>query len=296
MKETVFPRWQGALLGLCLLADGLYLPISGAAVRSAAAAGLTVFLLTLGWLAFLRKRNVDDFVTLCGRLGRAGTVLRVAAGGAAVIGVWNTLTRLTAFWQATALPGLPRLLTGGALLAVAALAARRRRIAVCMWAYPTAWLCGIIVLVSLLVTLPDCTWHNLLSLSQPPAYDRAAFFAPLGMLPVILLCQNRRSLPSTGAAVRGLAAGLIGLLFVALRALLILGAGASVLPYPIFSAAGVFSVGDFLQRGEVIFACALVLAECVRCAALLTLLWPNGSKKHVFTLPVPLSGEQSASS
>lgn len=275
MHDTVFPRWQGALLAIFLLAGGLYLPAEPGAVWSLLWGTLLAAAVTGLYLKLLSACGARDFEDLCrSRLPRpAQKALFAAAGLAALAALWQTLWRLPAFWQATSFPGIPRWVGAAALLFVGWRAGRRGRMAVAMWAYPTVFLISLTLAASLAVTLPDCAPAYLAETGKRIALPggTAAQFLPL-LLPLLLCTQSKR-LPSTRACVRGVLLGGLGLTLIALRAYLVLGAGAEKLAYPAFAAAGVFSVGDFLQRGEVVFGCALALCEAVRAAVLLTLAY-----------------------
>lgn len=278
MRDTVFPRWQGAFLAIFLLAGSFYIPADPEAVWSLVWGTLLAAAVVFLYLQGLRLCSARDFESLCrAHLPRpVQVVLFAAVGLCALAAIAQSLLRLSGFWQATAFPGLPRWVTAAVLLGVGWCAGRRGRTAVAMWAYPTVFLISLTLAVSLLVTLPDCSPAYLvqaarrITLPGAPAWQ----FVPL-LLP-LLLCTQTRRLPATRACTRGVLLGGAGLTLLALRAWLLLGAGAGALPYPVFSAAGLFSVGDFLQRGEVVFGCALALCEAVRVALLVTLAYEMG--------------------
>lgn len=275
MRDTVFPRWQGAFLAIFLLADGLYVPASPAAVRTLALGGMLAAAVTFIWLKLLAALGERDLESLCLHkfprpLTRIGFLL---VGIACLCGVLRTLVRLSAFWQETAFSGIPRVLTAAVVLFVGWRAGRRGRTAVAMWAYPMLFLTGAVVLLSLAVTLPDCDpahfagFAEKFTLSMPLLGGFVWFLLPL------MLCAQGKNLPAARACTVGALAGGAGLALISLRAWMVLGAGAARLAYPAFAAAGVFSVGDFLQRGEVVFGCALALCEVVRVALLVTLAY-----------------------
>lgn len=274
MPNAVFPRWQGGFLVLFLLAEGLYLPATPAAVWSLIWGALLAALAAWLWLRLLKATGARDFFALCqNHLPRAGQyALFAAVGLAAIAAILQSLVRLSAFWRETAFPAMPQWVSAAVLLAVGVCAGRRGRMAVAMWSYPTAFVIALTVAASLVVTLSDCLPVHLLETAAgiAPPQMLSLRFVPL-VLP-LLLCEQDRHLSATHACVRGVLLGGLGLVLLSLRAYLVLGAGAAALPYPAFSAAGVFSVGDFLQRGEVVFGCALALCEAVRVALLAALL------------------------
>lgn len=65
MRDTIFPRWQGAFLALFLLADGLYLPASPETVRTLALGCVLGTLLAFLWLSMLSALRERDFESLC---------------------------------------------------------------------------------------------------------------------------------------------------------------------------------------------------------------------------------------
>lgn len=273
-RDAVFPRWQGAFLALFVLADGLYLPASPAACWSLAAGTLAAALLTACWLCLLTRLHARDLQMLCHvHLPRALQIgIFGVLGALAIAALVQTLIRLTAFWQATAFPGIPRFIGAAVILFVGWRAGRRGRTATAMWAYPTVFLVAATLTVSFAVTLPDCEPAYLPELWQDFTISIQPGLRMLWLVLPLSLCVQSRELSATHACVRGVLLGGLGLAALSLRAYLVLGMGACQLLYPAFSAAGVFSVGDFLQRGEVLLGVALVLCEIVRAALLFTMI------------------------
>lgn len=273
MRDTVFPRWQGAFLAIFLLAGSFYVPATPEAIWSLVWGTLLAAAVVFLFLRWLLHCDARDFESLCrAHLPRpVQVVLFAAVGLCALAAIAQSLLRLSGFWQATAFPGLPRWVTAAVLLGVGWCAGRRGRTAVAMWAYPTVFLISLTLAVSLLVTLPDCSPAYLVQAARRITLPGAPAWQFLPLLLPLLLCTQTRRLPSTRACTRGVLLGGAGLTLLTLRAWLLLGAGAQALPYPVFSAAGLFSVGDFLQRGEVVFGCVLALCESVRVALLVTL-------------------------
>lgn len=283
MRDTIFPRWQGAFLAIFLLADGLYLPATPAVVQALALGTVLAALACLCWLKILAALDCRDFDSLCSsRLpGWLTLILRLAIAAACIAGIGQALWRLANFWQQTSFPGIPPWLSGAILLFVSWRIGRRGRTAIAMWSYPTLFFCGIVIVASLAITIPDCVPAHFPALVQSLAFPRPILWQFAWLILPLLLCAQGDRLPTVRACTFGVLAGGFGLCLIALRAWLVLGAGAAKLVYPTFWAAGVFSVGDFLQRGEVIFGCALALCETARVALLICLLlwcWRYGKK------------------
>ncbi len=232
MRDTVFPRWQGAFLAIFLLAGSFYVPATPEAIWSLVWGTLLAAAVVFLYLQGLRLCDARDFESLCrAHLPRpVQVVLFAAVGLGALAAIAQSLVRLSGFWQATAFPGLPRWVTAAVLLGVGWCAGRRGRTAVAMWAYPTVFLISLTLAASLLVTLPDCSPAYFLQAVRriSPPGDPAWQFVPL-LLP-LLLCTQTRRLPSTRACTRGVLLGGGGLVLLALRAWLVLGAGAQRCP------------------------------------------------------------------
>ena len=270
MRDTLFPRWQGAFLAVFLLADGLYLETSPKDIFSFLISTIIFALITFIYLKLLAYFNIRDFEALCLKVPSfIGKPLLFIVGLTAVFVLILSGIRLSKFWQITAFPAIPQYLSMLVLFFVAWRAGRRGRTAVEMWAYPTAYLCIFIIVISLFITISDSTPEYAMNLPKYFNFGISTRF--LYLIPALLLCTQTENLSTTKHCTTGVIIGGLGLTLIALRAYLVLGLACSKLPYPCFSAAGVFSVGDFLQRGEVIFACSIVLCEAVRSSLMLTL-------------------------
>lgn len=270
MRDTLFPRWQGAFLAVFLLADVLYLETSPEYIVSFFVSTLIFALVTFIYLRLLAYFNIRDFEALCLKIPSVvGKPLLIIVGVFAVFVLILSGLRLSKFWQITAFPAIPQYLSMLVLFFVAWRAGRRGRTAVAMWAYPTAYLCIFIVLLSLLITISNSSAEYAMNLPKYFSFSISPRF--LYLIPALLLCTQTENLPTTKHCTIGVIIGGLGLTLISLRAYLVLGLACSKVTYPCFAAAGVFSVGDFLQRGEVIFACAIVLCEAVRSSLMLTL-------------------------
>lgn len=274
-NNRIFPRWQGAIFALFLMSDGLFVPVSPASIRTLAAGSALAALIVWGYFYFLRRLKSPDFFTLCQSKFPSWLcqtifiiIALLSAGG-----IWLSLARLSVFWHATAFPGLPTLLLILPLIAVGWAAGRRGKAAVCMWSYPTAFAAGMIILLSIVITLPDWQWSRLPAVARSLSLDWPVLKGFLWLFLPLLLCTQSHDLPAARACMCGVLLGGLSVTLTSLRAFIVLGTGVTVLPYPAYAAAGIFSVGDFLQRGEVIFSCALAVAEAVRVAALFSLIY-----------------------
>lgn len=272
MRERLFPRWGAALFALLPLSEILYAPVTGQTLYAAALASLICALVCAGGArlapCWQRSRLLQWLLALAAlwpltrSLARMGVFLRDTVFPARPL--WSLILMLTICALLTATAGLNRC---------------------AMWALPVAWLAGVVVALSGVLTLTqlDLSYWQMPDASLPgQVWDILS-----DLLPALLVLSL--SLPErlSGAASRGLAAG--GALFalISLRTVLLLGVHtAALLPYPGFSAAGLASIGDFARHGEVFFAVPLLLCELGRCAALAcVLLLPVTHTYGVIHLP-----------
>lgn len=258
MRERLFPRWGAALFALLPLSEILYTAAGTQTVYAAALASLIFALICAGAarLAPLWQQSrllqwllaLFALWPLTSSLARMGIFLRSTVFSTRPL--WSLILLLTACTMLAATSGLNRC---------------------AMWALPVAWLAGVIVILSGILTVSQL---------QPMHWDMPDATLPretgrilLRLLPASLVLSL--SLPErlSSAAARGLSAG--GALFalISLRTTLLLGVHtAALLPYPNFSAAGLAAIGDFARHGEVFFAVPLLLCELGRCAALACVL------------------------
>lgn len=271
MPERIFPRGRGAMFFLVLTADALLLP--AAHWLDVLCAGLLTLVLALGWFALAGRLRIRDGFALLARLpaslSRAAALLIALL--AAVIAL-RTAGQLAAFLQSFALPGLPVWLAGVVILCAAWLLARNGPPALFLWALPIAWTAGAVIILSIALSLPDWT------LPHTPLLKFFAFsdiFKMLGTvfahaLFLLLFTGYNEELPEAPGVLTGIACSSAALGLTGLRAIAVLGMRcAAALPCPAYSAAGVFAIGDFLQRSESIFGAALSLCFLARAALLL---------------------------
>lgn len=272
MRERLFPRWGAALFALLPMSEILYMPVDGQTLYAAALASLICALVCAGGARlaplFQRSRVLQWLLALAAlwpltrSLARMGVFLRDTVFVNRP--VWSLILLLTACTMLTATAGLNRC---------------------AMWALPTAWLAGSVIVLSGVLTI---TQLHLSYWQAPDASLPAQVWDILSvLLPTSLVLSLSLPEPLAGAASRGLAAG--GALFalISLRTSLLLGVHtAALLHYPNFSAAGLASIGDFARHGEVFFAVPLLLCELGRCAALAcVLLLPVTHTYGVLHLP-----------
>lgn len=259
MHERLFPRWSVALFALFPLSEILYLPVNGQTMYAAAIASLLCALLCAGGarLASVWRRH------------------RILQWLLAIFALWpltHSLARMGIFLQHTvfttrSLWSLILLLTICAMLIATAGLNR-----CAMWALPIAWITGVVVLFSGILTLGELRLEHWEAPTASLLHQTATIFYSL--LPASLALAL--SLPDglANSVSRGLSIGGALLALISLRTLLLLGPHtAALLPYPNFAAAGLAALSDFARHGEVFFAVPLMLCEIGRCAALACLLF-----------------------
>ena len=262
MRERLFPRWCTALFALLPMSELLYLPADGQSVYAAALACAVCALAGAG------------AARLSGAVRRSTPAQWVLAG-IALFPLLASIARMSIFLRETVFTGRS---CGGTvvLLTVCILLTAAMGLNRCaMWALPTAWLTGVTLVLSGVLTLTQLSPANI---SAPTAALLPQFWRILrSLLPVSVVLAL--SLPEdrlSASVSRGLSAGGALLALLLLRTVLLLGANtAALLPYPAFTAAGLAAIGDFARHGEVFFAVPLLLCEVGRCAALMcVLLYP----------------------
>lgn len=273
MHERLFPRWSIALFTLFPFSEILYLPIDGQTMYAAALASLICALLCAGGARLAsvwQQHRILQWLLaafalwpLTHSLARMGVFLRYTVF--TTRSLWSLILLLTVCAMLIATAGLNRC---------------------AMWALPIAWIAGVILLFSGILTLGDLR----LTHWQPPAAPllRQTGAILYSLLPASLTLSL--SLPRGHAASvsRGLSIGGALLALISLRSLLLLGPHtAALLPYPNFSAAGLAALSDFARHGEVFFAVPLLLCEIGRCAALTCLLFLPITQSYGVLCPRP---------
>lgn len=239
MDKHIFSRWQVSLCALFVLADGLYLPLSGT-----------------GWLALLCAAAVSAaLLFLLLRLPR--TLLDAACALLALLLTLRSVHRLFLFWQ---YEGTGAALAVLLLLLTAWLLSRRGADCLFMWSFPVLVTAAVLLLLSAAVTVPDWEFSYLEAPTPLPFLRETAQLLP-GFLAVLLPAHLAGS---AKAPAKGLLLGGALLALLSLRGLLLLGTAGYA--YPMYAAAGLAAVGDLLKRCEVVFAAVLVLCDCTRVA------------------------------
>lgn len=258
MRERLFPRWGAALFALLPLSEILYTSAGTQTVYAAALASLICALICAGGA----------------RLAPILQQSRLLQWLLALFALWpltSSLSRMSVFLRTTVFSTRP-LWSLILILTVCTLLAATSGLNRCaMWALPVAWLAGVVIILSGVLTVSQL---------QPMHWSMPNDALPLEtgrillrLLPASLVLSLSLPEQLSGAAARGLSAG--GALFalISLRTTLLLGVHtAALLPYPNFSAAGLAAIGDFARHGEVFFAVPLLLCELGRCAALACVL------------------------
>ncbi len=267
MRERLFPRWCTALFALLPMSELLYLPTDGQSVYAAALACAVCALAGAG------------AARLAGAVRRSAPAQWVLAG-IALFPLLSSIARMSIFLQETVFTGRS---CGGTvvLLTVCILLTAAMGLNRCaMWALPTAWLAGITLVLSGVLTLTQLTPANI---SAPTAALLPHFWRILrSLLPVsVVLALSLPEDKLSASVSHGLSAGGALLALLLLRTVLLLGANtAALLPYPAFTAAGLAAIGDFARHGEVFFAVPLILCEIGRCAALMCVLLYPFTRTH----------------
>ena len=251
MDKHIFSRWQTALCTLFVLADGLYL--SG-----------------IGWLSLLCGAVVSAAL-LFFLLKLPGKLLNAVCAVLALLLTLRSISRIFFFWQ---YEGTQAALAVVLLVLTAWLLSRRGADCLFMWSFPVMLTAGTLLLLSAAVTVPD--WNfGYLEFPVPRALLRESARTVPAFLAVLLPAHlaGGAKAPARGLLLGG---GLLALL--SLRTLLLLGR--TPYAYPVYAAAGLAAVGDFLKRCEVVFAAVLVLCECTRIAVCFSFVRTCGGQKR----------------
>ena len=164
MDKHIFSRWQVSLCALFVLADGLYLPLSGT-----------------GWLALLCAAAVSAaLLFLLLRLPR--TLLDAACALLALLLTLRSVHRLFFFWQ---YEGTGAALAVLLLLLTAWLLSRRGADCLFMWSFPVLVTAAVLLLLSAAVTVPDWEFSYLEAPTPLPFLRETAQLLP-GFLAVLL--------------------------------------------------------------------------------------------------------------
>ncbi len=255
MRERMFPRWCAALFALIPLSEILYVRADTQIMYAAALASLITALLCAFGAKFAPLFNELNF-------------LRWALALFALWPLSRSVARMAVFLNRTVFPSRPLWVLVLLVTVCALLMANLGLNRIAMWALPTAWTAGLVVVLSGALTFSDLQpslWENPGANMFSQFWDILGSILPAGAALAFSLPDEKLG----RAASRGLAAG--GALFalISLRAALLLGPHtAALLPYPNFTAAGLAAVGDFARHGEVFFAVPLILCEAGRAAAL----------------------------
>lgn len=267
MPDKIFPRGRGTLLFLALLAHTLLIP--AASWLGALCAGLLIPVICMVFLALCKKTGTSS---LLDSLHRAPKWLRrVLALLLMVVAAWfalRTAQNSASFLIDTTLVKWQLWLGVIALLVLGWLIARQGAPALFLWAVPMAWFAGLIIFLSLILSVSD--WQidkSMLTGAFSPGDVFRQFLAVLPTTAALLLFSGHDdTLPQGKALVLG---GLCAALLTGLtvfRASAVLGANcARAITYPAYAAAGVFELGT-LARSEIIFGMAFALCMVARIA------------------------------
>lgn len=172
-----------------------------------------------------------------------------------------------------------------ALLLCAAAAAQHGRQALLLWTEPMVWAVLAALIVSLVISASQLKLSELLPTSFDALPDQtylllSAPFAEVFYAAAVLGTPRTHCVRS--GLLRGCAAAGLILCLVYIRNICLLGAaGASRLPYPSYTAAGLLAFGNSFQRGEVLISGSLIVCTAARAALLLSFL------SHSLTQVIP---------
>lgn len=265
MPDKIFPYGRGAMLFLILLAPALFLPAND--WLHAFCANTILILLALIWLIAAKHFHTPDLWTLIARSPKGlrrilYVVLMLFSAGYAAYTAWRTAY----FLSQTTLKLWPVWLAGLGLLMICWRIANQGAPALFLWAIPTAWIVGIVAVLSLALSLPDWQmpeFSDIFSLSS--LFGQVLDGIPI-LLAFLLFTGFDPNLPQKRAILLGGSFAVILITLTVFRASAVLGANcASVLNYPAYAASGVFEVGA-LARSEVIFGGIILLCLTARIA------------------------------
>lgn len=254
MRDMLFPRWCAAVFTLVPLAEILHRGATGQTFYACVLATLLLAMLCAALtkiVPHLYRFQVYQWVlALC-----------------ALYPLTRSASKFITFLWETAFPTRNAWVVVAFCVVSIFVLAQARFLRCAMWAYPIA-ICGIImVVISLLLTIPQM----MLSYMEAPTFaalgETGDFF--FAMLPSAVVLTLAMPEPMPASVARGLTVGGCLLAFCSLRTALIIGSHtASLLAYPNFSTAGLASFGGVGQHGEVFLAAFLGLCEIGKCVML----------------------------
>lgn len=263
MPDKIFPYGRGAMLFLILLAPTLF--VSANDWLHALCAGFIFVLLALVWLSIVQHFHIPALWTLLARAPKwmhciLYGFLMVFGAAYAAYTAWLSAH----FLSHGALKLWPVWFCALALLIVCWLITRQGAPALFLWAIPTAWIVGLVVALSLALSLPDWQMPDFSDILSFSRLLRQVLDGLPILLAFLLFTGFDPHLPQRRAIILGgsFSAILIGL--TVLRASAVLGTNcARVLNYPAYAASGVFQVGA-LARCEVLFGGVFLLCLAAR--------------------------------
>lgn len=163
-----------------------------------------------------------------------------------------------------------------ALLLCAAAAAQHGKRQLLLWTEPILWAVLTALVLSLVISASQLDFSELLPVSFDalPSQTYLLLSAPFAeVFYAAAVLGTPRSQTVRSGLLRGCAAAGLVLCLIYLRNICLLGAeGAARFPYPSYTAAGLLTLGNSFQRGEVLISGSLIVCTAARAALLLSFL------------------------
>lgn len=280
MNLTIRGRQCWALVLLFLTGWSLTLPAGSRdgwiAILLAAGLSLLFFALTCLPAERIDGGLSDVFTGVYGRIG--GNLILWFLCALAFWGLCMSSMSFLVFLRTVSEEKWPIWLIAAFFLLVVGVVAQGGLSRMALWAEPMVWVVLAALVLSLVLTLPDSNWREILPLlgngwsgiASETWYVLAVPFAECWFAIALLYGRAENTRPSClTAAVTG---GIL-LAWTALRNITVLGqAGAQAVWYPTYTAAGLIEIGKSFQRGEVLVSGSLLLCSVARAAVFLCFL------------------------
>lgn len=280
MNLTIRGRQCWALLLLFLTGWSLTLPAGSRDgwIAILIAAGLSLLFLALACVPAERVHGTLSSV-FTGVYGRVGGMLIL--WGLCALAFWGlcmSSLSFVIFLRTVSEEMWPIWLIAVFFLLVVGFVAQGGLRRMALWAEPMVWVVLAALVLSLVLTLPDSEWREILPLLQngwngiaeETWYVLTVPFVECWFVIALLWGRSENTRPSCLAAA---VTGGVLLAWTALRNITVLGqAGAQAVWYPTYTAAGLIEIGKSFQRGEVLVSGSLLLCSVARAAVFLCFL------------------------
>lgn len=262
MQKTAFFSWQFSLICLFVIGNALYLPSPFASFGISLFVGGIISAIAFYFLG--KFMGNMDLLEIKGFKGVLIAVLFVIMACRIIV---NEIYRLCVFWKDTTFVSVPIAITMVLVFASALWLARIGTIHLAKWALPTLCFVAVILILSILFTVPEWDFAYIDEMIVFDFYQslNSAMAYYLSVIFVFVLLSPQKN--SSKAMFWGVVVGSLAISITAVRNVLLLGEyTANNILYPSFASAGLVSIGDFFQRAEVLFASGLVLCQIARIA------------------------------